>query len=54
MPAVQAQLDKFEGVISAEVFLDTNTALVKVKKGVVPQDLADTVTAIGFKSEVKP
>ena len=53
VPAVRAQLTKFEGVISAEVSLDDSSATVVVKKGVDPQDLADTVSAIGFESTVR-
>jgi copper chaperone CopZ len=50
---VQGQLEKFEGVISADVSLDTNSAVVTVKKGVKPQDLADTVSKIGFETKVR-
>jgi len=50
---VQGQLEKFEGVISADVNLDTNSAAVKVKKGVKPQDLADTVSELGFETTVR-
>jgi copper chaperone CopZ len=53
VPAVQAQLDKFEGVMSAEVSLEDASATVRVKKGVHPQDLADTVSKIGFAAKVR-
>ena len=52
MPAVRAQLEKFDGVISVDVSLDDNSAVVTVKKGVNPQDLADTVNEIGFGAKV--
>jgi len=50
---VQAQLSKFDGVISADVSLAKNSATVTVKKGVKPQDLADTVSKIGYQSSVQ-
>jgi len=50
---VQAQLEKFEGVMSADVSYEDACATVKVKKGVNPQDLADTVSKIGFKTTVR-
>ena len=53
MPAVQAQLEKFKGVMSTDVSLDDASATVTVKKGVKPKDLADTVSAIGFPAKVR-
>lgn len=43
----------FEGVISADVSFEKSSATVTVKKGVKPQDLADTVNELGFKAKVR-
>ncbi len=53
MPAVRAQLEKFPGVVSADVSMDEASAVVTVKKGVKAKDLADTVNTLGFQATVQ-
>lgn len=52
--AVEKQITRHPGVISAQVNLITAIASVEYEKGSIhPQSLADKLTALGFKSEVR-
>ncbi len=52
--AVEKQITRHQGVISAQVNLITAIASIEYEKGSIqPQSLADKLTALGFKSEVR-
>ncbi|MBI4455779.1 MAG: heavy-metal-associated domain-containing protein [Acidobacteria bacterium] len=51
--AVKKTLEKQQGVRKAEVSLEKGEAIAEVKRGNVrPEDLADAVTKVGYKTTV--
>ena len=50
---VRAQLEKFDGVMTVDVSLAENSATVTVRKGVNPQDLADSFSTTRFDAKVR-